>query len=606
MTVNETTALLKKGTIIDSQTNLRKPPQLQQQQQQQQQQQRQEQPSQSPAQPQSQQNAIDPNDQINRLVPENIAFILLALWSGSFISAMDTTIVSTTMTSIASSLHEADKVSYIATSFLITNAAFQPIYGKASDVYGRKTVLLFAQFWFALGCLISSLSPNVTTFIISRAISGIGGGGLSALSSIIVSDVVPLRSRGMFQGYANIMYGVGQMLGGPLGGLCLSTIGWRWMFGIQVPLVICASVLVMRNVHDYIDNEDERIKTKFHKENFKKIDFPGTVLLVLVIIFVLLIFSATTKNEVVIYVTLSIIFFGFFLYVENYIATERIIPTSIFRGTLRVTALAACFGSMTVYADSFLIPLYLQIVHDLSPLQSGIFVSSGIISTSLGSLLAGYLLHSKETHTKSYINRKSSTVSILGITLLFIGSIIILSAISFTKPTLHRNLLVSWKNWSWIWVLALGYFFTGLGYGVFLVSLLVLVIGKVGQQHQASATGMNYLFRSLGSVTGTGMTLNVYSSRLTDELTKYLKKHMKDPKERKLAIKNILSDTYYLRDGLKPSLLNHVLKIFRECMSDAAMLMFLFSAIALTLGLSLRLFSVKKTHRQQIASGELI
>ncbi|GMF47147.1 unnamed protein product [[Candida] boidinii] len=117
---------------------------------------------------------------------------------------------------------------------------------------------------------------------------------------------------------------------------------------------------------------------------------------------------------------------------------------------------------------------------------------------------------------------------------------------------------------------------------------------------------MNYLFRSLGSVTGTGMTLNVYSSRLTDELTKYLKKHMKDPKERKLAIKNILSDTYYLRDGLKPSLLNHVLKIFRECMSDAAMLMFLFSAIALTLGLSLRLFSVKKTHRQQIACGELI
>lgn len=106
--------------------------------------------------------------------------------------------------------------------------SFQPLFGKFCDIFGRKESLLSAYILFGLGCLACGLSQTLVQLCLSRALAGIGGGGMTAVVSIILSDIVPLRERGVWQGYLNIIYSLGTTTGAPLGGLLADTIGWRW------------------------------------------------------------------------------------------------------------------------------------------------------------------------------------------------------------------------------------------------------------------------------------------------------------------------------------------------------------------------------------------
>lgn len=130
---------------------------------------------------------------------------------------MDNTIVVTTFGSIGSDLNALNKTSWIATAYLLTTTSFQPLYGKLSDIFGRKQVLIFAYAVFGLGCLGCGLAGSFWQIVAARAFSGIGGGGMTTVVSIVVSDLVPLRSRGTWQGVLNIIFATGMAVGGPLG-----------------------------------------------------------------------------------------------------------------------------------------------------------------------------------------------------------------------------------------------------------------------------------------------------------------------------------------------------------------------------------------------------
>lgn len=524
-------------------------------------------------------------------IPANIVSVICSLWLGTFLSAADTTIVTTTANTIASNMNGNELLAWVATSYLITNTIFQPLVGRLSDVFGRKTVLLIAQFWFALGCLWCSLSTSVLQFAIGRAIAGIGGGGMSALSSIITTDIVPLRLRGVYQGYANLVYAVGQFSGPVIGSAFLSwneDLGWRWMFGIQVPFVIVAGFLVTKNVHDYREDQQAEINSKrFTIENLKKIDLPGSALLSCIIVSILMLFSSENSTNVYLWLVLIFLSSIAFYLVEKYFMTVHVIPRETFQGLLRVTALIVFSGAGMIYIINYLLPLYLQIIQDFSQLQLGIFNSFCVFSGAAGSLLAGAFLKHEEKVKPEVVVQNSITLSIYCTISFFIGSLICLVGISQFKPSIEREDI----NYLQISIILIGNMIASVGYGAFLVALLILVVAKVGVKHQATVTGMNYMFRSMGQSTCVGLSLNIYKNILTSELKEYFGK-----KDRDISLINkLLDSSFFIREGLPLIYVKKVLKIYRSSITDALLLGFLLSSVALGLSILLKLYSTKKS-----------
>ncbi|KAF9445143.1 MFS general substrate transporter, partial [Macrolepiota fuliginosa MF-IS2] len=145
---------------------------------------------------------------------------------------------------IGSYFAELEKTSWIATAYLLTVTSFQPLSGKLSDIFGRKSCILSAYIIFAIGCTLCGSARNMNMLIACRALAGIGGGTMAALASITISDLVPLRSRGTWQGIMNVVWACGNIAGSSLGGFLADTIGWRWCFFVQLPLVFISILSV--------------------------------------------------------------------------------------------------------------------------------------------------------------------------------------------------------------------------------------------------------------------------------------------------------------------------------------------------------------------------
>lgn len=524
------------------------------------------------------------------VMPENLVKVIATLWLGSFLSAADTTIVSTTATSIASSMNGSERIAWIATSYLLTNTIFQPLVGKFSDVFGRRTVLIVAQFWFALGCLCCALSQNVNQFIISRALAGIGGGGMSALSSIITTDIIPLRMRGIYQGYANLMYGIGQFTGPILGSFFLTineTSGWRWMFGVQVPLVIIAGTFVFFNVHEFRNDQVTEIsvmENRFCLENLKKIDIPGSFLLSCMIVSLLMMFNVSNVTNLLICIGCFIISLTAFIVVEKYIMTVHIIPSFAFKGVLRITALIVFFGAGSIYAINYILPLYFQIIHDFTQFQLGFFNSFAVFGTSFGSLIAGwYLKHNDSTVSPKVIVNRGIYLSILCCLGIISGVFLCMFATINLKPTNYNNELNN-QIYLKLSILLVGSVLSSIGYGAFLVAILILVVGLVGIKKQATVTGMNYMFRSMGQSLGVGLTLGLYNHNLVSELNHYFSKR-DDGLE---ILEKLKNSTTYIRNGLPLNYLRKVLKIYRSAIGDSMILVFLLASCCFILSLLLK------------------
>lgn len=159
--------------------------------------------------------------------------------------AIDQLLTVATYAKIGNELNALNSTSWIATSYVsrsdysrrhshvmhkyfLTLTSFQPLYGKLSDIFGRKECLLFAYAVFGIGCLGCGLAQDIVQLCIARGISGIGGGGMNAVVSILLTDLVPLRERGIWQGYMNVIASVGTSVGAPLGGFLAESVGWRW------------------------------------------------------------------------------------------------------------------------------------------------------------------------------------------------------------------------------------------------------------------------------------------------------------------------------------------------------------------------------------------
>jgi hypothetical protein len=204
-----------------------------------------------------------------------------------FVACFDSTIMVSSHPVITSYFHSSNSASWLSTAFLLTSTSFQPLFGRLSDTIGRKTPYLFTMTIFLIATIWCALAQSMTSFIIARAVCGLGAGGMMAMGSIITSDLVPIEIRGIYQSYINIIFGIGSAMGAALGGAIADSLGWRWEFGVQVPLIAACVVGCAFTVPRKLGLA-AGVEKKTLWEAMKVFDYKGSLLLTSSITFLIL------------------------------------------------------------------------------------------------------------------------------------------------------------------------------------------------------------------------------------------------------------------------------------------------------------------------------
>ncbi|KAI9862336.1 MAG: hypothetical protein M1813_004812 [Trichoglossum hirsutum] len=480
-------------------------------------------------------------------VQARLKYIIPAVAIGIFLSAMDQTIVVSSYGKIGSDLKALNNTSWIATAYLLTITSFQPLYGKLSDIFGRKHALLFAYAVFGVGCLFCGLARNMVELIAARAFSGIGGGGMTTVVSILLSDIVPLRERGKWQGYLNIIYATGSAIGAPLGGALADFIGWRWAFLPQAPLTLVAFISV------YFILDLPKLDDSHWKDKLRRVDFAGAFVLVSAV-FTLLLGLDTGSNiswaKPLAYGSLSasLCLFIFFAIVEMKMASEPFAPGHIiFDRSLFACFLCNAFSFGGWIAAIFYVPLFYQAVEGLSATQAGVRLLPAIAAGVTGSLFAGFLMQ----HTGRYY-----WLTVCAYFCLTIGVIPILL---FTGLVSRSTLGIS-----------AGLAICGFSNGIGVTSSLVALIANAAAEDQAVAIAGSYLFRSLGSVIGVSLSATV----VQESLRTHLRKALESGKEADEIVKHVRESLDYIKT-LEPGVRDAV----RNCYGKATQASFILSMV---------------------------
>jgi MFS family permease len=296
-----------------------------------------------------------------------------------FLGGFDGTITASTYAVISSEFNAANTASWLTTSYLITSTAFQPLYGRFSDILGRRSCFFAATITFMVGCLGCGVARDVIFLNIMRALTGIGGGGLMTMgklmtfqlpnqsltsvpATIINSDLIPFRQRGMYQAIQNVSYGFGAICGASFGGAIVDSIGWRWCFLLQVPVSLFALIMGYI-VLKFPSRHPESSSGRQAQGIWHQIDVLGACLLILALSAQLVGLSLGgnilpwTHIWVILPLVSSVVLLAAFVAVEAKTTAAPLIPLKMLRGQLAVSTQIAnvCVG-MAAYAVSSLVP----------------------------------------------------------------------------------------------------------------------------------------------------------------------------------------------------------------------------------------------------------
>ncbi|KAF1951731.1 MFS general substrate transporter [Byssothecium circinans] len=428
-------------------------------------------------------------------VKKQLIYIFPAIAIGVFLAAADQTLVVTTIGTVGTDLHALNSTSWIATSYFLTLSCFQPIYGKLSDIFGRKACLLFAYAVFGVGSTACGLARNIEELIAARAFAGIGGGGMTTVVSILLSDVVSLRDRGTWQGYINLIFAAGSAAGAPLGGLTAETIGWRWAFIAQGPMCVLAIIAVSFALH--LPKTDH----SHWKEKLMKIDILGAVVLIIAVAGFLVGLdrgSNVSWNDpwTVAALAVSPPLFVVFVLVERYVASHPFAPFRIILNrSLFACYLCNFFAMGGLLSCMFYIPLYWQVIGDMSASKAGLLLLPLIVCSVSGSLFGG--IYMKKTGHYYWL-------TVISYTQLTIGLAVVLLFAGVVKTSIP--------------LIVIGSAMASFGNGIGITTTLIGLISNAKHADQAVATACSYLFRSLGSVFGISMCATAFNQTLRKSL----------------------------------------------------------------------------------------
>lgn len=416
-----------------------------------------------------------------------ILVVLGGLLTGMFLSALDQSIVGTALPRITSELGGLDKLSWVVTAYLLTATASTPLWGKISDLYGRRPLFQAAIVIFILGSALAGFAQNIEQLIAFRAVQGLGGGGLMALAIATIGDVVPPRERARYQGYIAAVFGTSSVLGPVLGGWFADGPGWEWIFFINVPIGIVALVVT-----------SAALKMK-HVRREHSIDYLGATVLVASVSSILL-YTAWAGGEygwgsrdALVYLVAGFVLAGLFILVELR-AKEPILPLSLFGNPIfRVSVGFGFLVAMAMFGAMVFLPIYLQVVDGMSPTESGLAMIPMVVGLFGASISCGQYM-SRTGHYKK-LPPAGALVTIVGLTLL---------------ATMHTG--------TPYWFAGLAMFVMGAGLGMTMQVLVVAVQNSVDRSDMGVATSSVQFFRQMGGAFGTALFGAVMSHQVTHYL----------------------------------------------------------------------------------------
>jgi EmrB/QacA subfamily drug resistance transporter len=317
-----------------------------------------------------------------RPTDRSLVLVFAALCTGTLLAALDQTIVSTALPTIVGELGGLDHLSWVVTAYLLTSTASTPLYGKISDLYGRKVVYQAAIAIFLVGSLLCGVAQDLPQLIAFRGIQGIGGGGLMAMAFAIIGDVVSPRERGRYTGILGSVFAVSSVAGPLLGGFIVDNSSWRWVFTINLPIGVIAMFVTQRNLH---------LPTR-HVDH--KIDFGGAALLVAGVSALLLALVWGGREHpwdsptIVGLIAGGLAVTAAFLVWESR-APEPILPLRLFREPVVAVSSALLFTvGCAMFGGMVFLPLFLQISTGATATTSGLLMlplMAGLMVTSVGS-----------------------------------------------------------------------------------------------------------------------------------------------------------------------------------------------------------------------------
>ncbi|WP_158848163.1 MDR family MFS transporter [Saccharothrix deserti] len=433
-----------------------------------------------------------------------ILTILSGLLLGLFLAALDQMIVATAMKTIADELHGQTLQAWATTAYLITATISTPLYGKLSDIYGRKPMYLTAISLFLAGSLLSGIAGSMYELAAFRAVQGLGAGGLMSLAMAILADITSPRERSRYTGYFMAVFGISSVAGPVVGGLFagmesfLGTAGWRWVFLINVPIALVALVVVAK------------VLNIPHQRVNHRIDFLGAGLLTVGLVPLLIVaeqgreWGWASGTAIAMYVVGVLGLIGF-VFAEKRMGDEALLPLRLFkRQTFSLGNLINFVLGIGMFGGMVSLPLYLQIVKGYSATESGLMM----LPLTLGIMLAAGTSGNITAKTGRY-----KVFPVVGFGLMTIALFIFSTVGTDTPVSLPLALM----------------FVLGAGLGLCMQTLLVAIQNDAEPRDMGVATSSATFFRQIGGTVGTAVFLSILFSTVGDKIGNALRTAMGSP-----------------------------------------------------------------------------
>ena len=422
--------------------------------------------------------------------------VLGAVLLGLFLSALDQNVVGTALPRIVTDLGGNGLYTWVVTAYLLTSTITVPVYGKLSDIYGRKSLLMIGVVIFLIGSFLSGLSQNMTQLIFFRGVQGLGAGALFPIALAIIGDLFTPRERGRYQGLFGAVFGLSFILGPFIGGWITDNVSWRWVFYVNMPVGIATFVvigLVLPNFHPPI------------KTTARDLDYLGIALFTAGVIPLLI--GLTNKGltnsqgrlhdwtdpSVGPVILLGLVVLAIFLYVETR-AKEPIIPLDLFRNrTFSATNLAVFMVSFGLFASVIFLPRYYQAVKGISATKSGYMIWPLLVGLIGSSVLSGFLI--------SKLGRYK-VILVLSMVLIIVGSFLMTHLQTNTSDILL---------WSWMFVF-------GVGIGPSMSGSTVVIQNSAPINQLGVATSTLTFLRQIGGSVGLAIAGTLFSQSFTQKL----------------------------------------------------------------------------------------
>ena len=409
-----------------------------------------------------------------------------------FLGALDQTIVGTALPQIITDLSGANLYTWVVTIYLLASTVTVPIYGKLSDLYGRKPLLLTGVSLFLIGSVLAGLSQNIEQLIIFRGIQGLGAGALFPIALATIGDLYSPKERGRYQGLFGAVFGLASLIGPALGGWLTDTFSWHLIFYVNLPIGLISIAIILIEL--------PTIKGRANQ----KIDFLGALVFAAGIIPVLIGLTNVQTNafatpEVAGLISLGLVLLGLFLFIEAKVE-EPIIPLELFRNrTFAAAAAASFFASIGFFTAIIFLPRYFQTVLGETATNSGYATLPLLLGVIISSVTAG-LLVARSGRYKSLI----------------LGAILLIAAASL--------LLTNIKADTDPWLLRLWMFLAGLGIGPTLSVFTIVVQNAVPFKFLGAATSNLTFFRQVGGSVGLAIVGSYFGGQLATNIPAELAK----------------------------------------------------------------------------------